>query len=60
MVTGLDSRWHAILGIKGYRPQYRTDSCNLPEWFHRLADAKGTSDLAPVIRTDGAFLFASC
>jgi tRNA (Thr-GGU) A37 N-methylase len=30
-----------ILDIKGYRPQYRVDNYTLPEWFRRLADAKG-------------------
>jgi tRNA-Thr(GGU) m(6)t(6)A37 methyltransferase TsaA len=31
-----------ILDIKGYRPQYRADEYTLPEWFRKLADAKGT------------------
>lgn len=30
-----------ILDIKGYRPQYRADEYTLPEWFRKLADAKG-------------------
>ncbi|HXG52413.1 MAG TPA: tRNA (N6-threonylcarbamoyladenosine(37)-N6)-methyltransferase TrmO [candidate division Zixibacteria bacterium] len=30
-----------ILDIKGYRPQYRVDSYELPEWYRRLADRKG-------------------
>lgn len=31
-----------ILDIKGYRPQYRADEYTLPEWFRKLADAKGS------------------
>jgi tRNA (Thr-GGU) A37 N-methylase len=30
-----------ILDIKGYRPQYRTDSYVMPDWFRTLADDKG-------------------
>ncbi|HXF76110.1 MAG TPA: tRNA (N6-threonylcarbamoyladenosine(37)-N6)-methyltransferase TrmO [Methylomirabilota bacterium] len=30
-----------ILDIKGYRPQYRADDYTLPEWYRKLADAKG-------------------
>ncbi len=30
-----------ILDIKGYRPQYRTDSYLMPDWFRTLADDKG-------------------
>lgn len=30
-----------ILDIKGYRPQYRSDSYALPEWFRKLAGEKG-------------------
>ena len=30
-----------ILDIKGYRPQYCTDSYVMPDWFRALADEKG-------------------
>jgi tRNA-Thr(GGU) m(6)t(6)A37 methyltransferase TsaA len=41
-VKGLDFfEGTPILDIKGYRPQYRTDSYRLPEWFRKLADEKG-------------------
>lgn len=42
MVQGLDFfDGTPILDIKGYRPQYRSDSCTLPEWFLKYADEKG-------------------
>jgi tRNA-Thr(GGU) m(6)t(6)A37 methyltransferase TsaA len=41
-VTGLDFFDRTpILDIKGYRPQYRADEYTMPEWFRKLADAKG-------------------
>ena len=36
-----------ILDIKGYRPQYRTDSYVMPDWFRTLADDKVTSKTSP-------------
>jgi tRNA-Thr(GGU) m(6)t(6)A37 methyltransferase TsaA len=30
-----------IIDLKGYRPQYRVDNYELPEWHHRLADDRG-------------------
>lgn len=30
-----------LLDIKGYRPQYHASEYQVPEWFRRLADAKG-------------------
>lgn len=42
MVQGLDFfDGTPILDIKGYRPQYGSDSCTLPEWFRKYADEKG-------------------
>ena len=30
-----------ILDIKGYRPEYRVDEFDLPEWYKKLKDAQG-------------------
>jgi tRNA-Thr(GGU) m(6)t(6)A37 methyltransferase TsaA len=30
-----------ILDIKGYRPDYRVDDFDLPEWYKKLMDAQG-------------------
>jgi tRNA-Thr(GGU) m(6)t(6)A37 methyltransferase TsaA len=30
-----------ILDIKGYRPEYRAEKFDLPEWYHKLKDARG-------------------
>ena len=42
LVQGLDFfDGTPILDIKGYRPQYRTDSYLMPDWFRTLADDEG-------------------
>jgi tRNA (Thr-GGU) A37 N-methylase len=30
-----------ILDIKGYRPEYRAEEFDLPEWYKKLKDAQG-------------------
>jgi tRNA-Thr(GGU) m(6)t(6)A37 methyltransferase TsaA len=31
-----------ILDVKGYRPEYRVDEFDLPEWYRKLKEARGT------------------
>jgi tRNA-Thr(GGU) m(6)t(6)A37 methyltransferase TsaA len=41
-VTGLDFfDGTPILDIKGYRPSYRADEFNVPDWHKQLQDARG-------------------